>query len=313
LHRWSQFAPSPLVTDLLAALGAVVAQEDHFFLSTGAGCAALAAAASGLGYGPVEHLRTSEYVVGTAVTAAGARVVLRAGDRRVSSWHAEELLMAQAWAAAGAPVVAPLLPELVDAGAATVSVWPFLTHTPADSADPREAGAALAELHEAGRTLGSDQAAVFRARGWRAPGKVARRLLMLDQAQPHLHDLLVATAGAVAQAAAAVPDGQRTTVHGDFQPGNWLPRPDGVRVIDLATSGWGPPRWDLTLLAGRCGPGRTYPRSFWTAFCAGYGVAPDVLEGSAEQRLRALSTAVNHVVYPFGAPAAAREELESLL
>ena len=54
----------------------------------------------------------------------------------------------------------------------------------------------------------------------------------------------------------------------------------------------GPAWWDLTLLEGRCGPGRRYPRTYWEDFCAGYGLDPRALDGTATRRLRSLATAV---------------------
>ena len=289
----------PLLEDLRAALHPVVAQDPHPYLSTDVGMAAITTAVTNA-HGPTAaattaHLRTSEYVVATYRVGTG-RLLARAGHPAVAGWHAEELTMARLWAAAGAAVAAPCPAPLVVTASAAVSTWPYLAHDPEELPDPHLAGQALAALHQAGHHLTTRSP--FTDRPFRAPGKTARRLLALadgtttgDTVDNGRAAVLLRAATAIADLTGQV-DGDQTTIHGDYQPGNWLATPAGVTVVDFATSCTGPALWDLTLLEGRCGPDRRYPRSYWEAFCHGYGVPDTVLDGTAAQQLRTLATAV---------------------
>lgn len=280
--------PSTVRTVVEEALGSVIVQLPHPCLSTDEGMAANADTAVLLALNDVRHLRTSEYVVATACNMEGQRVLLRAGHHDVAEWHREELEMAAAWATTGR-AVAPVLPDLVATPHGAVSVWPFIEH---DSAladhdfDALDAGRMLRELHAVASTP------VFAARGWRAPGKIARRLLALEQRRPEHTGTWAALAADIARTSARVPPEDLVTIHGDYQPVNWLATPAGLRVVDFATSGLGPAAWDLTLLEQRCRTGWLAADGFWERFCDGYGVDPSCLDGTPAQHLRTLS----HVV-----------------
>lgn len=284
---------------LRCALGcAAAAQTTETLLSTDEGMAAARAAADSVDACDVVHVRSAEYVV-AAADRRGLPVILRAGSHTNSDWHRQECQMAQALHSAGIPVCAPLTTVPVPVAAGVVSVWPYIPHDPQHlpAAVFEHAGRTLAALHEAGPTLtAAGHAGVFKGRGWRAPGKIGRRIITLAGRHPRHGALWLKgthRTRTLAEAVLADP-GPVGPVHGDYQPGNWLPDPssDTVTVIDLATSGWGPALWDLTLLAGRCGPGRPYTAAHWQAFCSGYGCHPDVLHATAHQQLRTLSSAV---------------------
>lgn len=281
-----------LAADIRAALAPVVPQGDHPYLSTTDGMDAInAVAARHPGRTTPVHLRTGEYVVATFTDPDGRRVLARAGDVRVGRWHNEECVIAAAWADTGAPVAAPLEQFAHRSGVATVSLWDYLEHDTHTVVDPAAAGSALARMHAASSDTNLQEA--LAERPFRAPGKIARRILGLcgRAAYAGEGDTLLKAAASVADLSALIA-GPHGAVHGDFQPGNWLTTAEGVIAIDLATACRGPLLWDLTLLEGRCGDARRYPRSYWENFCAGYQVSSTTLDGTAAQSLRTVATAV---------------------
>jgi hypothetical protein len=155
-----------------------------------------------------------------------------------------EVALATDLAVAGAAVVPPsdLLPPGPHLHAGTVlSFWTRMELRP-DRPTPREAGAALARLHEVLATLpvpGTppldtplDDVAAFAARGaeWDVPSPLLDRLAQrLDDLRPRL-------------------DGDVRPLHGDPHPGNLLATPGGWVWGDLEDTSAGPLEWDLACL-----------------------------------------------------------------
>ncbi|MGY1809705.1 phosphotransferase family protein [Blastococcus sp. SYSU D00669] len=155
-----------------------------------------------------------------------------------------EVALATALDAAGAAVVPPsdVLPPGPHRHAGSVlSFWTRVEVLP-DRPGPREAGGALARLHE---VLGAlpvpatppldtplDDLAAFAARGarWRVPAP------LLDRLAARLAELRPRLVGSVRQ------------LHGDPHPGNLLATAIGWRWADLEDTCAGPLEWDLACL-----------------------------------------------------------------
>lgn len=285
--------------DLLSALSPIVPQPSHPCLTEEEGSAAALLLPPALG--PFVHVRTSEYSV-----FAGPDVVARVGHASVGAWALEELALAGAWRRAGAPVVEPVSRSLLPLGSAMGSLW---RRHPGrlDGSSLREwseAGAALALMHRV--VPGHPSFPVFASRPWRAPGKVARRLLVLGERFPG-EEVLLSLASLLrerALALAAAAGGDVSAVHGDFQPCNWLVDP--FVVLDFATSCVGPRAWDFTLAYARTRPGSLWTEEHWGALCSAYeaagGILPTGEAWSQAASLRSLSSCVADLTS--GAPGA---------
>jgi hypothetical protein len=301
---------APLTEQVLTALGDVRVQDRHPYLPTETGMAAIRAVT-----GPdAEHIRTAEYVAARVPAATGAdgdRGVLlaRAGHPDTSGWHLEELRIAGHWAVAGCAVSVPVSPSLTAAKGGSVSLWQWVDHDPHARVDPFAAGRLLARLHCLPVSVWDDDPHLFDRVTFRAPAKIARRLMGLaglaDLSADRRRTLVGLGRAVGVLAAAAAAESDRVCLHGDFQAGNWLPGPGGPVAIDFATSCLGPRLWDLTLFESRCHrPGYAYGPGDWAMFADAYGVAADVLHATAAAALRAVATVVVGLRREPGAPAA---------
>jgi aminoglycoside phosphotransferase (APT) family kinase protein len=188
------------------------------------------------------HLKPAPVVARVATTTA----VVRQG----SEWLAREVAVARHLTRAGAPVVAPSAE--VDPGPHTheglsMSFWELVEPLP-EPADPRAAGQALRECHEALEDF-DDELPPF------ALVKEAGVLL----------DLLTAERSVTAEGAAKIRDRERQimrrlgaiepeamrAVHGDAHLGNVINTERGPLWSDWEDTNSGPLEWDLACLIAR--------------------------------------------------------------
>lgn len=189
----------------------------------------------------IVHLRGSDVVARVATTTAE----MRQGD----AWLAREVAVATHLAAAGAPAVSPsrrIAPGPHEADRLVLSFWEWIDEL-AEPPDPREAGRALRQCHEA---LAEFAGELPRWGGWYEAISVLDRLEALAERPADDLATLRRVATRVGQQIdrldrLALP---LQAVHGDAGPANALNTRRGVLWADWEDSFLAPTTWDLACL-----------------------------------------------------------------
>jgi hypothetical protein len=210
------------------------------------------------------HLRPAPVVARVATTTA----IVRQGD----AWLTREVAVAGHVAAKGAPTVSPsdeLDPGPHHYSGLTMTFWKLVEETP-EPADPKAAGRALRECHEALRDCTHDLPTMA----------VMREAEDMIERFAEDGTLDNADAGLLREAAAqATKDIERLdlphqVVHGDSHLGNVINTPDGPLWTDWEDTCVAPTAWDLGCLRTSGIAFRTDPQPGIDALKA-YGQQPD--------------------------------------